>query len=514
MLQVSTPALPTTPAAAPVAAGSVAPAPIEVAVAGTPPNINQLLRQIQISGTVAAPPENGTVTLSTALGTFSFSLAQLPEAIKQQLLQQLESLFQSQKPITAVVQPGSPPSQAVLLLPPSAGGAQALPSAPGAQPSLFPQTLTLSAGASLTAVILPPDIVVPGAATLTDPVTAQATITSSTSAPASENVTQSTTGQPTTPAEMPAPPVSLLQPGKEVVVRVETVALPSSPAPAPTASNQIAATVVGNGTNGQLILKAGDATLYVRAPAEAPIGTNLLVTLEAPKPANIAVLPPPPDAQSFASLQETVNALAQISPQLAQQFIETHIPQPNAQLSGPLLFFLSALKQGDVKGWLGGDAMDSLTKAGKLELLARLLRDMGETTQTQRDPTVGEWKTYPIPMHNNGQLQTLTLHVHADGQKSSSEGAEGVASRQTRFLIDVNMSRLGLMQLDGLVRPKKLDMIVRSQSILPPGLPQDLRSTYLRTLEAMGYTGGLSFQTGRQHWITPRKETPQSAMVT
>src|SRR5262249_487871 len=111
-LQISTPNLSTTLAATQPQAASSNAAGVEVAVTGTPASIDQLLRQIQISGTVAAPPENETVTLATALGNFSFSLAQLPETIKQQLLQQLEILFQNQKPVTAVMQPGSPPSQA------------------------------------------------------------------------------------------------------------------------------------------------------------------------------------------------------------------------------------------------------------------------------------------------------------------------------------------------------------------------------------------------------------------
>src|SRR5262249_55033986 len=161
----------------------------------------------------------------------------------------------------------------------------------------------------------------------------------------------------------------------------------------------------------------------VRSNVEAPVGTNLLVTLEAPKAANPAILPPA-ETQNFTSLQQAINALAQINPQLAQAFIETHIPQPNPQMAGPLLFFLRALKQGDVKNWFGSDAADALTKGGKLELLAKLARDMGAATQTEYDPTVGEWKSYPVPLHNNGEFQALTLHVHADGRGASSKAGE------------------------------------------------------------------------------------------
>ena len=216
--------------------------------------------------------------------------------------------------------------------------------------------------------------------------------------------------------------------------------------------------------------------------------------------------------QNFASLQQVLSALSELDPQLAQQFTQMQIPQPNAQLAGPLLFFLSALKQGDAKGWIGPSISETLTKGGKTELLTRLMRDMNGSTQTERDPAVGDWKSYPLPLHNQGQLQTLTLHVHADDQHKTT-AKQNETSKQVRFLIDMRMSKLGPMQLDGLVRPKKMDMIIRSESALPPGLPQDLRNTYLATIEAIGFTGGLSFQTGRQHWLVPHKQPPHSVVT-
>ena len=487
---------------------------VDVSVSSTPANINQLLRQIQVSGTVTSPPDNGSLTLTTALGNFTLSLSQLPEAVKQQLQQQLDNLFQSQKAITVVIQPGSPPTQAVLLLPSSTPNIES-PST-GLQP-VVPQPLTITPGSSLPAVVLPRDITIPGANNSSQtPLSNQSGDNLSTTPPA---LTLQTTDDVLAPAPAttttPLPsstPAPILQPGKEVLVQVDAVALPGEDLPEPT-GNQISATVIGNGANGQLILKTSDdATLYVRASVEAPVGTSLLVKVEAPRAPPPTVLPQV-DSQNFATLQQTLNAVTQINPQLAQQIIESRIPQANGQLTGPLLFFLSALRQGDAKGWLGSEATDNLIRNGKLELLTKLGHAMSESGQTESDPAVGEWKSYPVPLHNHGQFQTLTLHVHEDGRGKSSAGTPGDTPKQVRFLIDVNMSRLGSMQLDGLARPKKLDMIVRSEGPLPPGLPQELRNGYLKTMEALGYTGGLSFQTGRLHWLSPRKDSPQSVVM-
>jgi hypothetical protein len=63
------------------------------------------------------------------------------------------------------------------------------------------------------------------------------------------------------------------------------------------------------------------------------------------------------------------------------------------------------------------------------------------------------------------------------------------------------MNRLGALQLDGLSRPKQLDIIIRSETPLPMNLPAELREHYIKTLDALGMTGTIGFQTGRQNWI-------------
>lgn len=540
---------------------------VDVSVVSTPPNIEQLLRQISIGGTLTTTPDNATATLSTALGNFVFSFSQLPDATKQQLVQQLLSILQGQKNVTAVIQPGDPPTQATLLLPnapATASPAQTTTTQQPASPATLPPAITLSPGATLLAVTLPNDIVIPGTAATAPnaastaqaaptavalppnaPVAQNTTIASSsalsetntptgasqTQAPAQTNnpvgptptpslqtaaqiPTQTSVTQNVPLPNTPAPVTSNLvpfPPGKEVVIHIDAIALPSTPTPTPTAQNQVAATVIGNGSNGQLIVKTNDAVFYVRTNADAPVGTNLLVTIDAPKPTTPTVLPPV-EQQSFTALQQTIDTLAQINPQLAQQFIDNHIPQPTPQLAGPLLFFLNVLKQGDVKGWLGKDVSETLTKSGKLQLIAKLTQELNSSAETTRDQAVGEWKSYTVPLLNNGQFQNMKLHVHAD-QQGQSQKEEANKAKQVRFVIDVRMSQLGAMQLDGLVRPKKLDMILRSETSLPPGLPQDLRKSYIDMISALGFAGSLSFQLGKQGWVEPRKETQQSVVL-
>lgn len=316
---------------------------------------------------------------------------------------------------------------------------------------------------------------------------------------------------PWLPAQPSPETLNALQPGKNVSLQVVAVTPPGAPPIPPANNDQISATVIGTGSNGQLIAKADDATLYVRTNVDAPVGTNLLLAVSTPKATAPAILPPDP-LENMASLQEVVATLAQASPALAQQ-VTDKIPQTGNQIAAPLLLFLHAVKHGNIKEWLGKDVVETLTHMTRQSVLSKFAQDVERATQTAHDSRMGEWKTYPLPLMNLGQMQSATLYVHEDGGQPPQEGDTAPAKKFVRFLIDVRLSNLGPIQLDGLVRPNTLDMIVRSEGTLPPGLPQDLRGGYLRTLEAAGLNGSLGFQIGKHTWITPRRDTSQSLVT-
>ncbi|MDP9127701.1 MAG: hypothetical protein M3N08_05520 [Pseudomonadota bacterium] len=507
--------------------------PVAVSIQAAPDKILQLAHQIQVPGLIAGTPNAATVTVSTLVGNLTLLLPALVEAEQKKLLEQLLGLFEAQKTLTVVVQPGNPPSQAFLLVPPL-GSASALtpPAAPLASLSALPTAgaqdvpktwPTLSPTSDPTG-LAPPVTLVRGSLiavlvlqSLPATIATQLLEETALAAQGHNNLYGGTRpGRTEVQASQPvgggSPTIGPFEPGVELTLHIEDVAMPSSRVPIAPAANQFLAVVTGVGANGQLLLKAGDGTFYVRQTVlNAPIGTTLLVTADIVRPP----LPLPleqPDAGGFASLQEALTALAQLDPNLARQVIENFVPQANAALPGALLFLLSAFKQGDtVRGWLGADMVETLAKAGKMELVTHLGQQLaGETGLPVQDPVVGAWRSYPLPLYVNGQFETLRLYVHGDGQKNAQAQTESkTGGKPTRFLIDVRMSKLGPLQLDGFVRAKQLDMMVRSEKALPEGLNENLRQTYISTLAAVGFAGSLAFQIGRQHWL--RIQSPGAA---
>jgi hypothetical protein len=566
-----------------------APPPVTAVPATTtnvPDKIQNLAQQIQVNATVTQV-NNGTVTVNTALGTLTLSIQQTASQTQQQVTEQLLAALQSQKPITVVIQPGSPPTQAVVLLP-QTGTANSAATNTAAQTSAAANAAALAdlaeaasqfrqniiPGITLPAVVLPPagqpaaptPLAAPVIATPTlqaaavQTQTAQAVTPSfipqgginpdivpdvSAAAIQNELSTQGKAGAVPQPLSAPneAALAGQLQPGDEVALHVDGVVPPaqntassatpvagnasagiaasanaplelpistSMPAPGP---NQILATVVGNGPGGQPILQAGDATLYVKQSVNAPVGTTLLLTVGPLKTPPITI--GAPAAPNFPGLQQALNAISQIDPQLARAIIDNHILQPNGALPGALLFFMSAMKQGNTRGWLGDDAINALTRTGKFDLLNKLGMELQGTGSSASDAVVGEWRSYAVPLYMQGQFQALNFYVHSDGGGNTGNADPARKNNgHTRFLIDTTMSKLGALQLDGFVQPKKLDMIIRSEHVLPDGLHTDLRKAYSSALTAIDYAGSLNFQVGRQHWIVIQRGRASAAITT
>ena len=513
---------------------------VPITVTDIPAALENLTRMIQTQANPVAISESNTLTLATALGNITVTVSpQLSAAEKQSLTQQLFDLVQTQRPVTLTVQPGSPPTQGSLLIAPLSpqATAQNVPT-----PSLAPNLSSplLAVGVTLSAIVLyapessleAPAFFVPAPTTpqpfatvslpatidpVLSPFTAQ--LDSVSRAPSVPSVQQTDTkvAQQTSGSAPSFSPeiLAMLKQGNEVALRVSFVTQGSSNGQnlPPLAPNQIMATVSRTGTDGQLILNAGDATLFVKTPTTAPIGVSVIVSVDTVKSAPLMPLPALDAPSNFQALPQAIAALAQINPQTLHQMLATHIPQPTDALSGALLFLFGAFKQGNVRGWLGNDATDRLTNAGKSWIIDSLSKELSGAGQLAQDSLVGTWRSYPLPLYAQQQFQALTLYVHSD-REARKERANGASSiGRIRFLIDMRLSKLGAMQVDGFVQQKKLDMILRSETTMPEVLHHELRTAYIRALEAVGYTGALTFQVGRKHWIVMNQPAPQGIVT-
>ena len=307
----------------------------------------------------------------------------------------------------------------------------------------------------------------------------------------------------------PADGGTALPAGTQVSVRVIALQPPgpagatnsplSSPSGTLAGGTVLTATVTGGTASGQPIVQTAAGTLALNT--RTPLPTGGIVTLEvtetpaAPRAAEVAAAPGFRREilidGSWTSLKEAVTAVFQADPVAAQQLVGTVIPRADAQLAANILSFLAALRGGDVRAWLG-EGPGRVLERNRPNLSSRLGDEFRQIGRMAEEPISGDWRIALVPFNTGTDIEQIRLFMRRHGAKESDDGGKG----GTRFIVDVNLSRLGRMQFDGLVRaePKRFDLIVRSTSALPAEMRDDIRQLFRESSEITGIRGGVSFQ--------------------
>jgi len=299
--------------------------------------------------------------------------------------------------------------------------------------------------------------------------------------------------------------------GVEVTLRVVQATPPAggqaaSPAATTTGSaGSIQAQVTGHTAAGQTILTTPAGTLTLESGGRLAIGSNL--TLQAlgqdDGPAHLQGRGAGGDARaavslqssnlarSLPSLEQIMQTLATADAAAAQTVLQNSVARPGPQLTGALLFFMTALR-GDARVWVGDTASRLLDRSavGKAAL-DQLGEDFGGLTRTGRDAQGTEWRAFYVPVFDGEQYDQLRLYLRQPAEDGDA-GGEGRGG--ARFLMDVTLTRLGPLQLDGLVRDQRVDLMLRTARPLPEAIRAGVSELYTETMERTGYTGKITFQ--------------------
>ncbi len=310
---------------------------------------------------------------------------------------------------------------------------------------------------------------------------------------------------PTQPTQQPA-----LAAGSRISLTIQSIdpkpiaPVTIGPGLVSTAGQTVPAVITGATPTGQPIAQTPAGPVAIENAPPLPKGAEIVFKLELP--------PTPPDARpqlpiadgraaltairSWPALDETLAAIADRSPALAHQINSVIMPQADAKLSATLIFLLSALKGGDLKSWLGETAIREAGRAN-VDVLRRLQSDVrllaGSTDDGEPAPVrpTGDWRVLPIPFHGDG-IEQIRLLVRDDGDQDDAQDD----GKETRFVVDLTMTSIGRLQLDGLidVGARRFDMLVRTESILPERFRRDILGIFAASNETIGLSGGLSFR--------------------
>ncbi len=333
-----------------------------------------------------------------------------------------------------------------------------------------------------------------------------------------------------------ANPARIFSIGSQFSLTIQTVSpattLPSRGSPAIAPSVPASAFVVGavaagrvtaHTLSGQPIVQINHGSVALGTTQSIPIGTELAFKIEALPELGDASRPLSPALQrigmmisrSWPSLDEGLSTLQSADPSLAQQLLSVAIPKANIKLAATTLFFLSALRGGDIRGWIGGNATRLLERL-RPDVMRRLgtdFRNLGDTEEGGRVSRATNWRGTLVPFFDGNAIEYIRLFTRQHGGDDDDD--DEPEERGTRFLVDITLTNIGRFQLDGIAETgeRRLDMIVRTSSALPNRVRSDLMKLFSDANEIVGMRGGMVFQASPESFVEPIEEIPQESGV-
>ena len=286
-------------------------------------------------------------------------------------------------------------------------------------------------------------------------------------------------------AASPAPPATAMT--APASAPAAAVAAPQSPA-------MMSGVVTASRAHGLTEIHTNSGVLTVRLAQPATPGTH--VTFE---PLNRGGATVPLTVAAFAArtlhnlspnwpaLRDTLQALQAAEPAIAAQTMAT-IPHTGPRLASGIVLFLTALLGTDLQDWLGRHPVRALQRRGHTVLPNRLSEEFTQLARLSQTPISGDWRAIPIPMLHDGALQQLRLYLRRPPAGAKRDEAEGM-----RFVVEAALSHIGPIQLDGLVRGPRLDLVVRTAQELPELVRNDIADIFDEARSLVREPGRISF---------------------
>jgi len=265
---------------------------------------------------------------------------------------------------------------------------------------------------------------------------------------------------------------------------------------------QLNGKVVGqNAQSGTQTLQLPDGRqLQFQSARPLPVGTQVTIQIGQNLSALVISLNIPAGTQiqqlltKYADKWEGLNkaiqsAQAGNSP-VASNAMREVLPQANNLLAG-MLGVAIATKQNSLKALVSGD----------LAALLHLDADLAEMHQLhQREFKTGEWRAFFFPYFENKQDENTRQGQFFWRTKDDGE------SKSTRFVVNLNLSSYGDIQLDGLVRTGQFNTKLRLLKSVDEDFVSGLQALYQETLQNLDLAGDIKVELVEDFEIDPLHE--------
>jgi hypothetical protein len=204
-----------------------------------------------------------------------------------------------------------------------------------------------------------------------------------------------------------------------------------------------------------------------------------------------------PLAREWPALKEAFKSLADASPALARRVLDEAIPRPGPKLAVQIMSYLAADRT-DARSLLGETVATALERSGRGDILQRLDGDLKEMQRQAAVPT--DWRVAYVPFQDGGELRQLRIFSRREQSKDKKD------RDSKRFVVEVAFSELGDVQIDGLMRKPKLELMLRTHRQIPPDLRDEIEVVFLEGCSLAGLAGRIYFQAGERFPVNPIEE--------
>jgi hypothetical protein len=314
-----------------------------------------------------------------------------------------------------------------------------------------------------------------------------------------------------------------LSTGSEIKLRL--IAIASSPGQplaiptaAPGAQHVMAGRIIGYTPSGNAVLHSPLGAIILQGHLSLPAGTELSLavepTLPMPAAALSAGMPSLPQlllsvARSWPSLAEAIALMRQNMNDADTLAALARLPQAGPKLAAGLVAAMQAIQANDAEALLGALVAARTGNAARNETARKVRQEFGQVATLAQDRPGIDWRCCFIPILDDGVIRQINLFYRRDRRRDKKDAKDEKSG--TRFIVEVDMSRMGPFQFDGLVREKQFDLMVRSRIALPQRFKHEITELFQEALSLGEYRGGLMFQTVKEFPVSPLEEIEKSA---
>ena len=240
------------------------------------------------------------------------------------------------------------------------------------------------------------------------------------------------------------------------------------------------------------------------ATKSGALALDTAVRLQHLTPVSVKVFPPavfdapvlektplPEFKNTWTVLTHALDTLRQTD-ESAFEAVKAVLPQTGGKLPALMLSYMNAAARGvSFSDFIGEANVAALAKTENgATLLKRLEREFSTAAKKATDGK-NAWKGWDIPLLSGSVVEPVSLYLQRPNTDEFRRVQTDRKQAGVRFAVDINLTRLGKIQLEGLAhrQTRRFDLILRHQNALPPDFDAAVRGIFTQTLTALNYTG-------------------------